>query len=244
MTSELIHGDCLEVLPTLTPGSIDFILTDPPYLVSYQSRDGRRILNDDNDRWLNPAFAQLFRVLKEGAFCVTFYSWPNADRFLAAYRNAGFSLIGHFVFPKRYASRTRLVRYQHECAHLLVKGVPWVRDGAISDVIEWSYTGNKLHPTQKPVSVLTKLIEAFSCPGDVVLDPFAGSGSTLIAARMLNRNGLGIELDRGYFDIASERIAASDRAQGSAPARTLPVHIGDGVHLVRKPLDELIHCRQ
>src|SRR5436190_821631 len=65
------------------------------------------------------------------------------------------------------------------------------------------YTGNNLHPTQKPVSVLTPLVESFSNPGDVVLDPFCGSGSTLLAARELNRRFLGIELSKQYFDLGS-----------------------------------------
>src|SRR5208283_4810186 len=101
---------------------------------------------------------------------------------------------------------TRFVRYQHECAHLLVKGTPWLRDDTIGDVIDWTYSGNKLHPTQKPISVLMQLIEAFSSPGDLILDPFAGSGSTLFAARMLGRHWQGIELDPHYHSIASQRL--------------------------------------
>jgi site-specific DNA-methyltransferase (adenine-specific) len=204
----LLHGDCLHVLPTLAPGSAAFILTDPPYLVNFHARDGRTVPNDDNDAWLQPAFAQMYRVLAEGAFCVSFYGWSSADKFLAAYRAAGFRVVGHFVFPKRYTSKTRFVRYQHECAHLLVKGAPWARNDTIGDVIDWTYSGNKLHPTQKPLSVLMQLIEAFSAPGDLVLDPFAGSGSTLAAARMLGRNYLGIELDAHYHAIAAQRLAS------------------------------------
>ena len=76
----------------------------------------------------------------------------------------------------------------------------------IPDVLEWKYTGNNLHPTQKPVCVLTPLVESFSNPGDVVLDPFCGSGSTLLAARELNRRFLGIELSKQYFDLAEHRL--------------------------------------
>jgi hypothetical protein len=138
---------------------------------------------------------------------VSFYGWPNADKFLTAYRVAGFRVAGHFVFPKRYTSKTRFVRYQPECAHLLVKGTPWLRDeNAIGDVIDWTYSGNKLHPTQKPISVLMQLIEAFSSLGDLVLDPFAASGSTLAAARMLGRCWLGVEIDEKYHEIAIKRM--------------------------------------
>lgn len=206
----LTHGDCLEILPTLPPGSANFILTDPPYLVNFTPRDGRIVPNDDNDSWLKPAFAEMYRVLTDGAFCVSFYAWKEAERFLQAYRAAGFHIAGHFVFPKRYTSKTRFVRYQHECAYLLVKGTPWLRDeNTIGDVIDWTYSGNNLHPTQKPISVLMQLIEAFSSPGDLVLDPFAGSGSTLAAAKMLGRRWLGIEIDQRYHGIATERMGQS-----------------------------------
>jgi site-specific DNA-methyltransferase (adenine-specific) len=72
--------------------------------------------------------------------------------------------------------------------------------------LEWKYSGNNLHPTQKPVCILTPLIECFTVPGDVVLDPFCGSGSTLVAAQQLGRRYIGIELSKRYFDLAEHRL--------------------------------------
>ena len=207
----ILRGDCLQVLPQLVAGSVDFVLTDPPYLVDYRGRDGRSVPNDDNDAWLKPAFAELYRVLAPGTFAVSFYGWPHADKFLAAWRAAGFRIVGHFVFPKRYTSATRLLRYQHECAYLLAKGFPKEPANVIGDVIDWTYSGNKLHPTQKPLSVLLPLVQTFSAKGGLVLDPFAGSGSSLAAARMLGRDYLGIELDAGYHMIASQRLGMTSR---------------------------------
>ena len=68
------------------------------------------------------------------------------------------------------------------------------------------YSGNKLHPTQKPVTALKPLIEAFTQPGDIVLDPFCGSGPSLLAAKILNRRYLGIELDPQYHAAANKRL--------------------------------------
>jgi adenine-specific DNA-methyltransferase len=201
------YGDCLNVLPTLPAGSADFVVTDPPYITRYRDRSGRTVPNDDNDAWLKPAFAQMYRVLARDSFCVSFYGWPCADRFLAAWRAAGFRVVGHFVFPKRYTSARKFLRYQHECAYLLAKGDPRPPQSPPPDVIAWRYTGNRLHPTQKPLSILTPLIEAFSLPGGLVLDPFAGSGSTLLAARSLDRRYVGIELDADYHAIACRRLA-------------------------------------
>src|ERR1700691_2280803 len=206
VTNTIRHGDCLTILPTLPAGSADFILTDPPYITRYRSRDGRTVPNDDNDRWLNPAFAEMYRVLARDSFCVSFYGWAKADRFMLAYRAAGFRVVGHLMFPKRYASSTRFLRYQHESAHLLSKGNPCQPETPIPDVIEWQYTGNKLHPTQKPLSVLLPLVETFSVPSSLVLDPFTGSGSSLLAAKTLGRSYLGIELDAEYHAIASKRL--------------------------------------
>jgi adenine-specific DNA-methyltransferase len=86
-----------------------------------------------------------------------------------------------------YTPMSFLLRYQHECAYLLAKGSPQPPANPIGDVIYWTYTGNKLHPTQKPLSILRPLIETFSTPQGIVLDPFTGSGSTLLAARQRGR---------------------------------------------------------
>jgi len=206
LRNTIIKGDCLDILPQLGDRSVGFILTDPPYITRYKSRDGRTVPNDDNDAWLKPAFAEMHRVLDRDSFCVSFYGWPKADRFMQAYRAAGFRVVGHLMFPKRYASSTRFLRYQHESAHLLAKGYPRQPEKPIGDVIEWQYTGNKLHPTQKPLSVLLPLVETFSLPSGLVLDPFAGSGSTLLAAKRLGRSYLGIELDAQYHAIAGKRL--------------------------------------
>ena len=172
------------------------------------ARDGRSVANDDNAHWLKPAFAQMHRVLKSNSFAVSFYGWPQADKFMAAYRSAGFRIVGHFVFPKRYTSSTRFLRYQHECAHLLVKGNPAFPRETIGDVIDWTYSGNKLHPTQKPLSILLPLVETFCPPRGTVLDPFAGSGSTLAAAHAVGYDSIGLENDPAYFQVGKRAIPA------------------------------------
>jgi site-specific DNA-methyltransferase (adenine-specific) len=142
-TDRIIHGDCLAVLPRLPAASVDFVLTDPPYIARYVSRDGRGIANDDNDAWLKPAFAAIYRALAPDRLCVSFYGWPHADKFVAAFRQAGFRLVGHFTFPKRYSSSRGYVRGQHECAYLLAKGRPKEPGHAIGDVIDWTYTRSR-----------------------------------------------------------------------------------------------------
>jgi DNA modification methylase len=214
-TNTILHADCIKALPMLHDETVNFILTDPPYITQYQSRDGRRVVNDDNDAWLKPAFAEMYRVLAPDSFGVSFYGWPQADKFLQAYRAAGFRVVGHLSFPKSYASSTRFLKYSHESAYLLAKGNPREPENPISDVIDWKYTGNKLHPTQKPLAALMPLVDAFSRPGDTVLDPFAGSGSSLLAGKMLGRNYIGIELDAKYHAIARRRLAEFQSTKSS-----------------------------
>jgi adenine-specific DNA-methyltransferase len=171
------RGDCLKLLQQLPDACVDLVLTDPPYLARYTARDGRRIAGDD-----------------------------NADKFITAWRAAGFSLVGHLVWPKRYASSQRYVRYQHEQAYLLAKGTPYQPATLIPDVLEWKYTGNVLHPTQKPIGALLPLILAFSKQRDIVLDPFCGSGSTLVAAQLVARQYIGMEIDPQYYQLAHNRL--------------------------------------
>jgi site-specific DNA-methyltransferase (adenine-specific) len=149
----------------------------------------------------------MYRVLRPNSLCVSFYGWNKVDTFMAAWREAGFDVVGHIVFRKRYSSKARYLSYEHESAYLLAKGRPSLPSSPVPDVLDWQYSGNRLHPTQKPVQPLKTLIGAFTKPGAVVLDPFCGSGSTLVAAQELGRRFIGIELDEQHHRTASSRIA-------------------------------------
>ena len=204
--NQILHGDCVRVMRTLPSESIDLALTDPPYLVNYAPRDGRQITGDDRDDWLEPAYSEMYRLLKPDAFCVSFYGWPHVDRFMATWKHCGFRPVSHFAIVKDYSSREGYTSSFHEVAYLLAKGRPEKPTHPPRDVLEFHYTGNPLHPNQKPVDVIQKLIEAFSQRGDVVLDPFAGSGTTGIAARNCDRDFILIEKLPRYFQSAKKRL--------------------------------------
>lgn len=205
--STILHGDCITIMNQMEAATAAFILTDPPYIAGYTDRSGRTVSNDRNTAWLVPSVRAMYRLLKPDAFAVSFYGWPKADVFMAAWKQAGFRIGGHFVFHKRYASRTAFVGYQHESAYLLVKGNPAFPAQPLPDVMPWVYTGNRHHPTQKSVRILQPLIETFSRPGDLVLDPFAGSGSTCVAAQRVGRRSIGIDLDAAHCETARARLA-------------------------------------
>jgi DNA modification methylase len=204
------HGDCAEVLPTLAEESIDFVLTDPPYLVNYTGRwdgDRRAIVGDDDPRWVRPVFAELFRVLRPDTFALTFYGWPHSDLFCGVYKEVGFRLVSHLVFVKNVWGLGRFTRGQHEVAFLLAKGRPAMPEKPISDVIEWVREEETFHPNQKPVAALSRVLAAYAPVLGTVLDPFMGSGSTLRAAKDLGLAAVGIEIEEGYCRIAKSRLA-------------------------------------
>jgi DNA modification methylase len=75
----VLQGDCVAVMRQFRGCSVDFVLTDPPYLAHYRSRDGRTVANDSDGAWLRPAFAEIFRVLRRDSFCVSFYGWVRPE---------------------------------------------------------------------------------------------------------------------------------------------------------------------
>jgi DNA modification methylase len=212
--NRVLEGDCTQVLRMLPSETVDLVVTDPPYFVRYRDSMGPTIANDDDPASVLGAFTDVYRLLKPNTFCISFYGWNKVDAFFSAWRRAGFQPVGHLVWHKGYASSTGFLRARHEQAYILAKGRPTKPADPIDDVRPWKYTGNVRHPTEKDVSILQPLIESFSQPGDLVLDPFAGSGSTLVAAAMARRCYLGIELERQYCEVARERLAQIGVAKG------------------------------
>lgn len=103
----IVNGDSVQLMRALSRNAVDFILTDPPYLVNYQGRDGRKVRNDDNACWLWPAFNQMHRILKMGRVC-HFILWLEPDRFIRRCLEGGgvphgrayhFSQVLFFIFP-------------------------------------------------------------------------------------------------------------------------------------------------
>ena len=206
-----IHrGDCLDVMPCLSSESVDFVLTDPPYLVGYRGRwdsEKTQIAGDNDPSWLRPAFTEIWRLMKPNTLCVSFYGWPYADTFLGIWKSIGFRPVSHLAFVKRQWGLGRFTRGTHETAYLLAKGKPPIPETAISDVIDWQRDDVTFHPNQKPVSALAPLILAYCPDGGVVLDPFMGSGSTLRAAKNLGISAIGIEIEMEYCRKAKARLA-------------------------------------
>ena len=207
---KLYHGDCLTVMDSLDKASIDCLITDPPYGMSYKSptESHRPIINDNHLNWLAPFAIKAYDLLKENAHGYVFCSHHHVDVFKKVlssvfdYKNILIwekNTVGLNDFITNYGPKYEMIIY-------LNKGKRTLNGGRDPNLFKFIKPKNELHPTQKPVDLMEFLIFKSTHEGDVILDPFMGSGTTGIAAKRLKRRFIGIELDEAYFEIASKRI--------------------------------------
>lgn len=204
--NQIIEGDAAKVLAEIPAGSVDLIVTDPPYLVNYRDRDGRSLRNDDCPEGVLPVFAPMARAMKPNSYAVCFSGWSALPQFSAAWEAAGLRIVSQIVWQKRYASRRSYTEYPHESAFVLAKGNPAKPAHPLPSVMDWIYSGNRRHPTEKTVEIIAPLVQCFSKLGDLVCDPFSGSGSTSVAAALNGRDYLGIDIDAKHVATARARL--------------------------------------
>ena len=209
---ELWHGDCLELMKEIPNGSIDMVLTDPPYGINYQSNYIKekysKIENDNDISWLDDFINECFRVSSKISAHYFFCSHHNIDKFKQAIEKK-FKVKNFLIWEKNNTSMGDLkgdFASKVEFVIFATKGRPFIRGKRDPNIFKFKKTGNKLHPTQKPVDLCEYLIGKFSDESYRVLDPFMGSGSTGVSCKNLNRKFIGIELDENYFNIAKKRI--------------------------------------
>ena len=197
----------------MEPESVDAIITDPPYGINYVSPTGARIQNDAAPFiWF---LYDAFRVLKPGSSgrgtLVCFTRWDVQQVFIDAIRLAGFVVKSEVIWDKMQHGMGDLKSQfapSHENIIFAVKGKFSFPGHRPKDLITHrKLPGSQMiHPTEKPVPLLADLITAVTKPGDLILDPFAVSGSTLVAAKKTGRRFTGIELDNVHYVNAQRRI--------------------------------------
>ena len=216
---DLYNGDCLEIMKSIPDGSVDLVLTDPPYEVITGGRNGgvkgrpSGILTENKqlmksipnpELWLS----ECFRVMKDGTHIYVMTNTLNLTNYLNIINDVGFKLHNLLAWNKNNTTPNRW--YMKNCEYVI-----FARKGFAKSInIPSSQTvhkfdniiGNKQHPTEKPVDLMKLYVENSSQVGDTVLDPFMGSGTTGVAAKQLDRNFIGIELDETYFNLAKNRI--------------------------------------
>ena len=232
------HGDCLELMKTIPDGSVDMVLTDPPF--------GTTCCSWDSVIPFEPMWAELKRIIKPNGAIVLFGSEPFSSHLrmsnIKQYKydwvwdkvNSGSGLLakkqplkqheiisvfsngGHNYYPVMIKGKLRNKK-SYGSKKDSVTGFIEPSNDNYSDlyfpktIIQYSnaYQKGKVHPTQKPVALLEYLIKTYTQENETVLDFTFGSGSTGVAAKNTNRKFIGIELDQNYFEIAKKRIQDS-----------------------------------
>jgi site-specific DNA-methyltransferase (adenine-specific) len=222
----ILNIDAMRFMSTLPDESVDLIVTDPPYRTIsggsgpdpvHQRPTGMLAANDGklfkhNDLDVSEWAPEVFRVLRSPGQMWVFTNELNRRRFEDAFLAAGFKIHGLHGWLKQNCTPNKWGMKNWEPVLLLRKGparalyTPGLKQMIAAD----NPVGSKLHPTEKPVALLTRYVEASSAAGQLVFDPFAGAGSTGLAAASTGRRFLGCEIDPKYYEIARERLDGTD----------------------------------
>ena len=218
----LIKGEAVEEVRKLPDHSVDLVLTDPPFNHETEHYDTRqtKFLSASMKSFADFAimrgyFAEfskeVYRVLKPKGrvlvFCdcssypifwASFYGYWNHIRALIWYKGKGYFSLGV----------NQAFRYSYEMILHCFNTDSWFDPSQRQDVITNTNvpSNQRLHPAQKPIDLLMKLIIATCPPNGTILDPYCGSGSTLLAAKHLNRKGIGIDANPDFIEIAKTRL--------------------------------------
>ncbi len=201
----LDHGDCFDVLRRLPDESVDAVVTDPPYGIAYRSKKNRPIANDDKPFiwWLRDAW----RITREGGALICFCRWDVQEAFKFAIEIAGYRIRSQGVWDRvahGMGDTAAQLAPQHDVLWFATRGRFKFPNGRPRSVFRAMRPNGRtsVHPTEKPVELMRALVKAVTPVGGLVLDPFAGSGSTGVAALEEGCRFHGIELDAGHAERA------------------------------------------
>jgi len=229
---QLIQGDCLEEMKNIPDGSVDMVLTDPPYGTTQNKWDS--VID------LILMWTELNRIVKDDGAVVMTAQQPFTSHLIMSnpknfkycwtwVKEAGTGFLNAKKYPLKDSEDVVVFcRKPHIYNPQMREGEPYTitqgktksknygtQTGAttVSDgkrypltTIHFARDKGKVHPTQKPVALMEYLIKTYTSEGETVLDFTMGSGTTGVACKNLNRNFIGIELDETYFNIAKARI--------------------------------------
>lgn len=222
--NKIYNMDCLDGMRLMKEQGIkaDCVITDPPYLIDYKTnyrqdkshKFCKAIKNDDNVQLIIDVMPLLYDVMKDDTPLYMFCGSDKVDFFKREVEKY-FTLKNIIVWDKmNWTAGDLEAQYgkQYEFIIYANKGRAKFNDGAkrYSDIWRFSrVAGNEqIHQNQKPIDLLSRMINQQTGEGDLILDPFMGSGTTAVACHKLNRRYIGFELDEEYFGLANERLDA------------------------------------
>lgn len=212
MINKVFNEDCLNGIKRINDKSIDLVLTDIPYGMDFQSSRRKekhlKIQNDIDVNWFPDWIKEIDRVSKDDAHLYIFCSHHKIDFFkseIEKFRKVKNILIweknnhGSGDLFGDYAPKYEMILF---CSN----GDKKLNGGRDANIIKANRTQNNLHPTEKPVNLMEYFICKSSNENDLVLDTFAGSGSTLVGCKNTKRNFIGFEIEKTYFDTINKRL--------------------------------------
>lgn len=219
--NRIYQMDCINGMELIPDGSIDLLLTDPPYNVSQKSNFhtmGRKGVDFgewdkefNQQDWLEIACSKV----KKGGSAIIFNDYKNIGEMKEVLEKNGFTIKEMLIWKKSNPmprNRDRLYVTSIEVALWAVKGKGWTfnrqRNTYENAIFESSIVNHKkrIHPTQKPIEIISELVKIHSNENDVVLDCFMGSASTAVACELHNRKWIGFELENEYIELANKRL--------------------------------------
>lgn len=221
--NRLMCGDCRsksDVTALMNGRTADMILTGPPYNVNYEggSQEKLTIQNDsmENDlflRFLQSVFNVMFAIVKPGGSFYVFHADSEGENFRRAIREAGFKIAQCCIWVKDSLVMGRQdYQWQHEpCLYGWKPGAAHFWNADRKQTTIWNFDkpkANRIHPTMKPIALMAYPITNSTKHGDVVVDLFSGSGSTIMACQQTDRIGYGMEIDPKYVAATVRRFMA------------------------------------
>lgn len=223
----IYHGDTLNVLADLPLDPIAALVTDPPYSSgnlpeAMKQKAGPRLRGwdwenkvMDTDQLSTLGFVWMMRAicvearlrLPDGGSALVFIDWRNWGNLVGAVESSGLRVNNMVVWDKRSIGMGNGFRNQHELILYASKGTPRVVSHAVPNVLAYRRAENDEHQSPKPVDLMGRLLSVVAAPGDLVLDPFMGSGSTLVAAKSAGIRSIGIEIEERYCETAANRCS-------------------------------------
>ena len=221
-------ADFSDFMKSLPKGSVDLILTDPPYTISKETGfksvvNGvqRFAVSMDFGAWdhcqvdLAEMAEGFYRALRQGGTAIVWYDLWKIGEIKDAMEQAGFKMLRQIIWEKTNPVPLNMrATYLSNCREMAVSGVkggkPTFHDQYDRGVYELPiprHNGKRQHPTQKPEELFAELVCKHSNPGDLVVDPFLGAGTTAMAALKNGRRFTGCDIDERYAQISRERVA-------------------------------------
>ena len=222
----IYNEDCLEGMKRIPDNSIDLVVTDPPYRTTSRGSSGGTggILKEEinkrgkvfkhNDIKFNEWLPELYRILKDTGHAYIMTNNKNLKGMLMEIENVGFNIYKTLIWAKNSPITNMYYMDSHEYIIFCRKGkAKRINNCGTKSVLNVDNPRNKVHPTEKPVELMEVLINNSSQEGELVFDPFMGSGTTAIACLKTNRQYIGFELDEEYFKLSLERLEGIDNGK-------------------------------